>query len=94
MIIRHYDWDTLRNSVSYLTFPEIILILLGFTQNHRAGAHPTNDISITFEIQPKFAVLWFVIYSADQKTILHTSWQCNCRGVRKISLWSVEQNVN
>ena len=23
------------------------------------GAHPTNDISIEFEIQPKFAMIWF-----------------------------------
>ena len=28
-----------------------------------AGTHPTNDISIEFEIRPKFAVLWFKIYS-------------------------------
>ena len=53
------------------------------------GARPTNDISIEFEIRPKFAVLWFEIYSTDHNEILHTSRQCNCRDVCKISLWSV-----
>ena len=34
-----------------------------------AGAHPTNDISIEFEIRPKFAVLWFRTYSTDNSEI-------------------------
>ena len=50
------------------------------------GARPTNDISIEFEIRPKFAVLWFKMYSTDHNEILHTSRQCNCRDVCKISL--------
>ena len=54
-----------------------------------SGARPTNDISIEFEIRPKFAVLWFKIYSTDHHEILHTPRQCNCRDVRKIPLWSV-----
>ena len=58
------------------------------------GARPTNDISIEFEIRPKFAVLWFKIYSTDPNDILHTSWQCNCRDVSKISLWSVKHILN
>ena len=29
------------------------------------GPRPTNDISIEFEIRPKYAVLWFKIYSTD-----------------------------
>ena len=37
------------------------------------GARPTNDISIEFEIRPKFAVLWFKMYSTDHYEILHTS---------------------
>ena len=53
------------------------------------GARPTNDISIEFEIQPKFAVLCFEIYSTDHNEILHTSRQLHCRDVCKISLWSV-----
>ena len=30
-------------------------------------ARPTNDISMEFEIRPNFAVLWFKIYSIDNK---------------------------
>ena len=33
------------------------------------GACPTNDISIEFEIRPKFAVLWFKIYSTNHNEI-------------------------
>ena len=29
------------------------------------GARPTKDISIEFEIRPKFAVLWFKMHSTD-----------------------------
>ena len=58
------------------------------------GTRPTNNISIEFEIRPKFAVLWFKIYSADQNEILHTSWECNCRGMCTISLWSVKYILN
>ena len=36
-------------------------------------AHPTNDISLEFENRPKFAVLWFKMYSTDLNGILHTS---------------------
>ena len=54
-----------------------------------SGARPTKDISIEFKIQPKFAVLWFEIYSTDHNEILHTSRQLHCREVCKILLWSV-----
>ena len=50
------------------------------------GPGPTNDISIDFEIRPKFAVYWFKMYCANHNKILHTSRQCNCRDVCKISL--------
>ena len=50
-----------------------------------SGARTTNEISIEFEIQPKFVVLWFEIYASDHKEIVHTSRQCNCRDVCKIS---------
>ena len=58
------------------------------------GARPTNDISIEFEILPKYTVFWFQMYSTDHNKILHTSRQCNCRDVCKISLWSVEYILN
>ena len=58
------------------------------------GTRPTNDISIAFEIRPKFAVLWFVMYSTNHDQILHTSRQCNCRDVCKNLLWSVEHALN
>ena len=60
----------------------------------RSGVRPTNDISIKFEIQPKFVVLWFKMYSTDHNEILHTSRQCNCRDVSEISLWLVEYILN
>ena len=40
-------------------------------------ARPTNDISIIFEIQPKCAMVWFIMYFTDHIKILHTSRQCN-----------------
>ena len=58
------------------------------------GTHPTNDISIKFEIWPKFAMLWFKMSSNNQNEISHTSRQCNCRDMCKISLWSVEYILN
>ena len=54
------------------------------------GARPTDDISIEFEIQSKFAVLRLKIYWTDHNKILHMSRQCNCRDVCKIVLWSVK----
>ena len=57
------------------------------------GAYLTNDISIEFEIGPKFAVLWFEIYSTDHNEIKHTSGQLH-RDVHKISLWSVKHILN
>ena len=58
---------------------------------HLPGARPTNDISIEFEIRPKFAVLWFKMYSTDHYEILHMSQQCNCRDVCQITLWLVSK---
>ena len=58
------------------------------------GACPTNDISIEFEILPKFAVLWFKMYSTDHHKILHTSQQCNCREVCKIPWRSIKHIFN
>ena len=60
----------------------------------RPSDSPTNDISIEFQIQPKFAVLCFKRYSTDHNEILHTSRQCDCRDVCKSSLWSVEHILN
>ena len=58
------------------------------------GARLTNDISIEFEILPKFDGMRVKIYYTDHNKILYTSRQCNCRGVCKISLWSVEYILN
>ena len=58
------------------------------------GPRPTNDILIEFKIGPKFAVLWFEMYSIDHNYILHTSRQCNCGDMCKISFWSVEHILN
>ena len=55
---------------------------------------PTNDISIEFEVRPKFAVLWFKTYSTDHNEFLRTSRQYNCRDGRKMSLWSVKHILN
>ena len=60
----------------------------------KPGARPTNDIPIEFEICPKFAVLWFKIYSTNHNKILYMSRQCNCRDVCKISLWLVAHVLN
>ena len=46
------------------------------------GARPTYNISIEFEIQPKFTVLWFKIHSADHNEILHTSRQYHQSGTK------------
>ena len=62
--------------------------------NYCPGTRPTNDISIEFEIRPKFAVLWFKIYWTDHNKILHTSRQYNCHEVCKISLWSIKRILN
>ena len=58
------------------------------------GAHPTNEISIEFVIRPKFAVLWFEMYSTNHNEMMHTSQQCNCHDLCKISLWSVKYILN
>ena len=51
-------------------------------------------ISIEFQIRSKLAVLLFKMCFTDHTEILHTSRQCNCRAVCKISLWSVEHIWN
>ena len=69
-------------------------MLITSSNKQRPGARPTNDISIEFEIQPKFAVLSINTYSTDHNEILHTSRQLHCRDVCNISLRSVEHIVN
>ena len=59
-----------------------------------AGARSTDGISIKFEIWPKFAVLWFKIYSRDHNKVLHSSRNCYCCDGCKISLWSAENVMN
>ena len=58
------------------------------------GAHPINDISIEFEFRPKFAVLWFKIFSTDHNEISHISRQLHCFDVCEISLRLVEYILN
>ena len=55
-----------------------------------AGARPTNDISIEFEIRPKFGVLQFTIYVTDHNQILQTSRQCKSMHVKSqpCKFWS------
>ena len=36
----------------------------------KPGTRPTTDISIEFEIRPKFALLWFKTYSSNHDEIL------------------------
>ena len=59
-----------------------------------SGARPTNNISIEFKIRPKFAMFRFKINFTDYNEIMHTSRQCYCRDVCKISLWSVTHILN
>ena len=35
------------------------------------GARPTNDVSIEFEVRPKFAVLWLKMNKINHDKILH-----------------------
>ena len=53
-----------------------------------------NDISIKFEIRPKFAVLCFEMYLTNHNKILHMPRQWHCCEVCKISLWSVKYILN
>ena len=48
------------------------------------GSRPTNDISIEFEMRPKFGGLCFQTYSTDPNEFLHTSRQLHCRDLCKI----------
>ena len=62
--------------------------------SQRHAPHPTNDISIEFEIRLKFEVPYCKMYSTDYNEILHISRQCNCRDVCKISSWLVKYVLN
>ena len=57
------------------------------------GTRPNNGISIEFDIRPKFAMLWFKMYSTDHNEILHTSQQYNCLVVCRIYLWSAKHTL-
>ena len=63
-------------------------------QKMGSGVRPTNNISIEFEIRPKFALLCINTYSTDHNEILHTSRQLHYRDVCKISLRSVKHILN
>ena len=53
------------------------------SSEHRPGARSTKHISENSKHSS-------AIYVADHNDTLHTSRQCHCRDVCKISLWSVE----
>ena len=53
-------------------------IFITIRNTTRPYIHPNYDISIEFEIWPKFAMLWLKMYSTNHNKILHTSRQCNC----------------
>ena len=73
------------------TWKDGLFIERGLVFNQlRTGGRPTKQISIEFEIRWKFKTLLCKICGADHNHILHTSRQCNCHDVCKISLWSVE----
>ena len=52
------------------------------------GPRPTN-ISIKFEIRPKFAELWIKLCFTDYNKVMHTWLQFNCRDEYEMSLCSV-----
>ena len=65
----------------------MVLLPLSFgTQVVLPGTCPTKGNLIKFEISSNFGVLYFTSCSTDRNKILHTSRQCNCRDVCKISL--------
>ena len=49
--------------------------ILTIVMPYIAGTHPTNDISIEFEIQWKFVMLLFIRYSAIRNKFFHMSRQ-------------------
>ena len=78
----------------YIMFYQNILWVTWRFVKWAPGARHTNGISIEFEIRPKYAVHWFEMQSTNHNEILHTSRQCNCRDVCKISLWSTSYILN
>ena len=59
-----------------------------------AGARPTNDISIEFEIQWNFVMLLFITYPTDHKEIWHSSRQLHSYTVVTVTLsWRVHNFV-
>ena len=58
------------------------------------GTHPTKGISIEYEIQSKFAVLWLKTCPTDHNEIMHSSRQCYSCDICKISLWSAKYVMN
>ena len=63
-------------------------------QEAMPGVHPTNGISIEFEILSKFGVLYLKICISYHNKIFHTSLKLHCHDVCKIWLWSEEYTIN
>ena len=55
-------------------------------QEAMPGVHPTNGISIEFEILSKFGVLYLKICISYHNKIFHTSLKLHCHDVCKIWL--------
>ena len=69
-------------------------VKMSFEGQSYIATTPTNDISIEFEIRPKFAMLLFKMYSTDHKEKLQMSRHLHCRDTCKIPLCSVEHISN
>ena len=54
---------THRDQVTHICVSK--LNIMGSDNGLSAGARPTNDISIEFEIRPHLAVLWFEMCSTN-----------------------------
>ena len=69
-------------------------VKMSFEGQSYIATTPTKDISIKFEIQPKFAMLLFKMYSTDHKEMLQMSRRLHCGETYKIPLCSVEHILN
>ena len=73
-----HGWTLACSLTSWVTFGNHISAALHWKMcsfRHHENHWSADHISIEFEIQPKFAVLWFKIYSTNHNEILHMSQQ-------------------
>ena len=72
VVLNHGNFLSHRESQLRCEFNNGILDL----PKGRTGARPTNDISMEFEIQCDYVMLFFITYSTDYNEFFHTSQQC------------------